>query len=168
MAPHGIYPAAGVDSWLTIAVRNDDDWAALVRIAHDQPWTHDDQFADSTSRIAQRETLDAQLAVWTATRDRDAIVAELRAAGVPASPVNDIDGLWQNRQIAGRGLADRVDIPGLGTETLFRAPWNVSGIAIATGTRGPVVGEHNERVLRGLLGLSGEEFERLTAEGVIS
>ncbi len=168
MAPHGIYPAAGVDSWLTIAVRNDDDWAALVRIAHDQPWTHDDQFADSTGRIAQRETLDAQLAVWTATRDRDAIVAELRAAGVPASPVNDIDGLWQNRQIAGRGLADRVDIPGLGTETLFRAPWNVSGIAIATGTRGPIVGEHNERVLCGTLGLSAEEFERLTAEGVIS
>ncbi len=168
MAPHGIFPAAGDDNWLTIAVRNDADWAALVRLAGDQPWTRDGQFADSASRIAKREVLDAELSAWTAARDRDTLVAELRAAGVPASPVNDIDGLWQNRQIAGRGLADRVEIPGLGTETLFRAPWNVSGITIGTGTRGPIVGEHNERVLCGTLGLSAEEFERLTAEGVIS
>ena len=108
------------------------------------------------------------LAGWTATRDRDTLVAELRAAGVPASPVNDIDGVWNDRQIAARGLADTVDIPGLGLEMLFRAPWDVSGIGIAVGTRGPVVGEHNERVLRGILGLSAEDFERLTVDGVIS
>ena len=168
MAPHGIYPAAGTDSWLTIAVRDDNDWAALARLADDQAWAGDAQFAESAGRIAKREALDDVLAAWTATQDRDELVAELRASGVPASPVNDIDGLWKNCQIAARGMADRVAIPGLGTETLFRAPWNVSGVAIATGTRGPVVGEHNEHVLRGSLGLSGEEFERLTAEGVIS
>ena len=64
-------------------------------------------------------------------------------------------------------MADRVEIPQLGPEVLFRAPWNVSGVAIATGTRGPLVGEHNERVLRGTLGLSAEEFGRLSATGVI-
>ena len=168
MAPHGIYPAAGVDTWLSIAVRDDNDWAALAKVADNQPWARNVQFADSGGRIAQREALDVMLAEWTATRDRDTLVAELRAAGVPASPVNDIDGVWNDRQIAARGLSDTVDIPGLGPEMLFRAPWNVSGIGIATGTRGPVVGEHNERVLRGILGLSAEDFERLTAAGVIS
>jgi crotonobetainyl-CoA:carnitine CoA-transferase CaiB-like acyl-CoA transferase len=168
MAPHGIYPAAGVDSWLSIAVRDDQDWAALARVADDQPWARDAQFADTGSRIAKREALDGMLAAWTATRDRDGLVDDLRAAGIPASPVNDIDGLWNNRQIAARGLAESVEIPGLAPETLFRAPWNVSGIAITTGTRGPLVGEHNERVLCGILGLSQEEFERLTAAGVIA
>ena len=61
-----------------------------------------------------------------------------------------------------------VDIPQLGPEVLFRAPWNISGVPIAAGTRGPLVGEHNERVLRGTLGLSAEEFERLGAAGVIA
>ena len=168
MAPHGIYPAEGNDSWLSIAVRDNDDWAALTRVMGNQSWVGDAQFIDAGSRIAKREELDVMLASWTATRDRDALVAELRAAGVPASPVNDIDGLFNDSQIAARGMADIVDIPGLGSEMLFRAPWNISGVDIVTGTRGPVVGEHNQHVLRGTLGLSAEEFERLTAEGVIS
>ena len=167
MAPHGIYPTAGDDNWLSIAVRDDDDWLALSRVAGDQPWARDPQFSDLDGRIAKREALDAGLAAWTSTQDRDALVTRLRTAGVPASPVNDIDELWNSRQIAARGLSDTVTLPGLGPEMLFRAPWNISGISIATGTRGPVVGEHNERVLRGMLGLSVEEFNRLTAEGVI-
>ena len=168
MAPHGIYPTAGDDCWLSIAVRDDNDWAALARVAGDQLWMREPQFSDLRSRLAKREILDALLSAWTKTRDRDALVDALRAAGVPASPVNDIEGLWNDRQIAARGMADTVDIPGLGPEMLLRAPWNVSGVDIATGTRGPVVGEHNERVLCGTLGLSAEEFERLTAKGVIS
>ena len=168
MAPHGIYPAAGDDRWLSIAVRDDSDWAALAQMVGDQKWAQDAQFAGTSERIANREALDEMVAAWTVTRERDTLVTDLRRAGVPASPVNDIAGLWNNRQIAARDMADLVDIPGLGPEMLFRAPWNVSGITIETGTRGPVVGEHNERVLCGTLGLSAEEFERLTAAGVIS
>ncbi len=168
MAPHGIYPAAGDDRWLSIAVRDDGDWAALAGVAGDRPWIADFRFAHAGDRIAARESLDKMLAAWTVTRDRDRLVAELRAAGVPASPVNDIDGVFNNSQIAARGMADKVDIPQYGPEVLFRAPWNISGVPIATGTRGPLVGEHNERVLRGTLGLSAEEFERLSAAGVIA
>ena len=167
MAPHGIYPAAGADSWLSIVVRDDRDWAALASFAG-QDWACDPRHASASSRIADRATLDRLLAAWTGTRDRDQLVAGLRAAGVPASPVNDIDGLWKSDQIAARGMVDTVELPGLGPEVLFRAPWNVSGVDIATGTRGPVLGEHNEQVLRGTLGLSAEEFERLIATGVIS
>ncbi len=167
MAPHGIYPAAGVDRWLSIAVRDDNDWAALACVADDQPWTHDLQFADIKSRIAKRQALDVVLAAWTATKDRDALVADLRAAGVPASPVNDIDGVWQDHQIAARGLSEMIDIPGLGPEMLFKAPWKISGLTIAPGTRGPIMGEDNETVLQGMLGMSEGEFERLTTEGVI-
>ena len=168
MAPHGIYPAAGVDCWLSIAVRDDNDWAALANVASNQQWARNAQFADIRSRITKREALDDLVAAWTVSQDRDTLVNALRAAGVPASPVNDIDGLWNDRQIAARGMADTVDIPGLGREMLFRAPWNVSGLAATTGTRGPLVGEHNEQVLRGMLGLSADEFERLIANGVIA
>jgi crotonobetainyl-CoA:carnitine CoA-transferase CaiB-like acyl-CoA transferase len=166
MAPHGIYPAAGEDNWLSIAVRDDADWAALVASIGDA--ASDPRFAAAEDRIADRTGLDAMVAAWTATQDCDRLVAELRAAGVPASPVNDIDGLWHDLQIAARGMADVVDLPGLGPETLFRVPWNVGGCGIARGTRGPVIGEDNAHVLRGTLGLSAEEFDRLSTAGVIA
>ena len=168
MAPHGIYPTAGDDRWLSIAVRDDEDWIALTGVARNQSWATDRRLGSASERIAQREALDELLAAWTATWDRDRLVAELRAAGVPASPVNDIEGVFSDPQIAARGMADRVDIPQLGPEVLFRAPWNISGVSIATGTRGPLIGEQNERVLRGTLGLSAEEFDRLAAKGVIA
>lgn len=168
MAPHGFYPAQGDDRWLSIAVRDDRDWSALCGMAPDADWARDPRFATAAGRIGEWATLDRMLGAWTATQDRDRLVADLRAAGVPSSPVNDIDGLWADPQIAARAMADKVDVPGLGDVVLFRAPWSVSGVDIAKGTRGPVVGEHNERVLRGILGLSAEEFEQLSAAGVIA
>jgi crotonobetainyl-CoA:carnitine CoA-transferase CaiB-like acyl-CoA transferase len=168
MAPHGIYPAAGEDCWLSIAVRDDRDWAALAALAGAQDWAPDARLSTAAGRIALRETLDGMLAAWTAAQDRDRLVAELREAGVPASPVNEIDALWTDEQFAARGMAEIVELPGLGLEALFRAPWNVSGFGVETGTRGPVLGEHNGRVLRGTLGLADDEFERLRAEGVIA
>jgi crotonobetainyl-CoA:carnitine CoA-transferase CaiB-like acyl-CoA transferase len=65
-------------------------------------------------------------------------------------------------------MADIVELPGLGPEALFRVPWNVSGCDVEVGTRGPVLGEHNDRVLRGTLGLSADEFDRLRTAGVIA
>lgn len=167
MAPHGIYPAAGEDRWLTIAVRHDADWAALATLAANQPWATDPRFADTAGRIAAREDLDDRLANWTALHRREDLVERLRAAGVPASPVNDIADVWTDPHIAARGMAESVEIPGLGHETLFRAPWTVSGLTIPAGTRGPLVGEDNERVLCGMLGLSAEDFARMSASGVI-
>ena len=167
MAPHGIYPAAGNDCWLTIAVRDDRDWAALSALAAGQDWAGADRYATAAGRIAERAALDTALSVWTVGYDRDQLVANLRNARIPASPVNDIDGLWADPQVAARGMADVVELPGLGAEVLFRSPWTVSGIDITTGTRGPVIGEHNEVVLRGLIGLSAEAYAKLDAAGVI-
>jgi crotonobetainyl-CoA:carnitine CoA-transferase CaiB-like acyl-CoA transferase len=168
MAPHGIYPAAGGDGWLAIAVRDDCDWQALCALAPSQSWAQDPRFATAKGRIDAFTGLDRALDTWTRAQDRDTLVSELRAAGIPASPVNDIDGLWNASQIAARAMADVVDVPGLGAETFFRVPWNVSGIEVEMGTRGPMLGEHNDRVLRGLLGLSAEEFAELAEAGVIA
>jgi len=168
MAPHGFYPATGDDRWLSIAVRDDRDWTALAGLAAGQDWAADSRYATAAGRIAAREALDTALSEWTATQDRDALVAMLRGVGIPASPVNDIAGLWTDPQIAARGMADVVELPGLGAEVLFRAPWTISGVEIATGTRGPVVGEHNETVLCGTLGLSAKTYAEMEAAGVIS
>lgn len=168
MSPHGFFPAAGEDRWLSIAVRNDDDWAALCGVAEGAPFTTDARFAHAQGRRAEVAALESLLSAWTSQRDRDGLVAALRAAGVPSSPVNDIEGLFSDPQFAARGMAELVDLPGLGPVPLFRAPWNVSGHRVRTGTRGPLLGEHNEKVLRGALGLDEDTFKRLVDEGVIA
>ena len=164
MAPHGFYPAAGSDRWLTIAVQDDRQWASLAAMAG--PWARDEHYAASASRVARRQTLDRALAAWTATQDRDALVVRLRQAGIPSSPAHSIEAFWRDPNFAAREMAQAVELPAMGATELFRAPWRLSGMRAAI-SRGPLLGEHNARVLKGTLGLSDTEFDRLTEAGVI-
>lgn len=167
MAPHGVYPAAGTDRWLTIAVADDRQWQALAALASDQDWATEPGYATLSERIVRHRELNRSLAQWTATQDRDALVDRLRVAGIAASPVQNIAEVWMDKQFNARSMMHTVELPSLGLETLFRAPWLFSDFIPEASGRGPMLGEHNERILRGLLGLSEDEFTSLRAREVI-
>ncbi len=164
MAPHGIYPAAGPDQWLTIAVADDRQWAAFAQMAG--PWARDPRFATTAARVAGHRALDEAVAAWTKLEERDALVARFRQAGIASSPVQSIEAFWRDPHFTARGLRHPAELPAMGSTDLFRAPWSISGTD-AQSSRGPLLGEHNERVLKGILGLSDTEYARLEAEGVI-
>ncbi len=163
MAPHGVYPAAEDDAWLVLACRDDDDWARLAPVLGlDEPG-----WSSSAGRLADQDRLDASLAAWTRSRPRDAAVAAVRGAGVPVAPVlrpserseepsNLAWGLWPTAVHARHG-ARRVDgVP----VHLSATDWRIE-------RAGPMLGQDNERVLCGLLGVSADELEELRATGVI-
>jgi crotonobetainyl-CoA:carnitine CoA-transferase CaiB-like acyl-CoA transferase len=167
MAPHGIYPARDADTWLTLAVQDDRQWAALASLAR-QPWSQEARFANAAGRIAHRDALDRSLRTWTATFARDALVAKLRVAGIAASPVLTIHEQWTDAHFAARGVKRRVEIPYYGDEDLFKVPWHFSDMTPAIERSGPTLGQHNRDVFCGLLGLSEAEVAELTESGVIS
>src|SRR5690606_16918048 len=90
-APHGIYPAAGDDRWVAIAAESDEQWRALVEAAGRPEWAADARFTDNAARKANEDALDAAIAAWTASEDRDALADRLARAGVIAAPI--LDGL---------------------------------------------------------------------------
>ena len=166
IAPHGIYRAAGADRWLSLAVQDDAQWAALATMVGGD--AADARFSTAPGRIGARAELDRVVQAWTAGQDRDALVARLRQAGIAAAPVQDIGEMWNDGQLTARGMKGVAELPGLGTEDLFRAPWLFSDFTPPREGRGPLLGEHNEPVLKGLLGLSHAEFDGLVADGVIA
>jgi crotonobetainyl-CoA:carnitine CoA-transferase CaiB-like acyl-CoA transferase len=167
MAPHGIYPCREDDAWVAIACRHDADWAALVDVIS-EPWAKDAALTTAAARRDAQDAIDAELATWTQTQDRDALVARVRAAGVPAAPVkrppercdrdadNDAWGLWPTVTHTKHGEL-RVD----------GQPVHLSATDWRIRRGGPVLGEDNERVLTEVLGLTAAEIGRLAAEGVI-
>lgn len=167
-APHGIYPAAGDGSWLSIAVEDDRQWAALASLVTGEGFAADARDATAAGRIARREALDLALAGWTRGQDRQALVRRLRDAGVPASPVQSIDELWADPHFAARGMTDKVELPYMGEEDLFRPPWLFSDLAPPPAGPGPRLGEHNDLVFSQRLGLPRSEIDTLKASGVIA
>ena len=167
-APHGIYPAAGDDAWLTIAVTQEDQWIALKSIARDASWSRDSRFSSVALRLQHVDDLDAAIAAWTSREPRDALVGKLRAAGIASSPVLSVEEQWRDPHYAARGIRHDVQIPVYGNEGLYAAPWKFSDFAPRIDRCAPRLGEHNQRVFGAMLGLSDEEIAGLQQAGVIA
>jgi benzylsuccinate CoA-transferase BbsF subunit len=167
MAPHGVYPCAGEDRWVAIAVGTDAEFAALCRVMGRPELAADGRFADVVSRLRHQDELDKIIADWTRQHDHLELMSRLQAAGVPAGAVLDGRELLADPHLQAREFFRELDQPGAG-----RYPVSFGGLKLyRTPARiirpAPRLGEHNEYILGQLLGLSGEEIAALERDGVI-
>lgn len=167
MAPHGIYPAAGDDAWVAIACRNDRDWEAISEVVA-REWTAEARFATLDARIAAQDALDALIGEWTVERAPHATAELLQAAGVPASAVQTPrQRVDEDPNTAAWGLWPAISHPEMGEVRVDGLAVHLSETDWVIERGAPTLGQHNEQVFGGLLGVSSEELEQLRAEGVI-
>ncbi|MFF0283632.1 CaiB/BaiF CoA transferase family protein [Rhodococcus aetherivorans] len=167
-APHGVYPAQGEDTWVAIAVFDDDQWERLVTVLGRPDWATASQFADARSRYARQDELDAHLSQWTALRPAHETMHLLQQAGVPAAAVqNSRDLAESDPQIAYRGTFFELDHPVIGVAKFEGTPMRFTRTVQQNWRSAPLLGEDNEYVFGDILGLDHAEIAELTAEGVI-
>ena len=170
IAPHGCYPCAGDDRWIVIAVSDDSEWLNLCEVLGRKDWAEDARFLSSLGRLRHREELDGLLREVTVAWDGHRLMAALQAAGVPAGAVLDSKDLLFDAHLTERRFYEVVQHhPSTEMPPLPYAgrPWKMSETPAVPPKAAPLMGEHNEFVLRELLGLTGEEIARLEAQGVI-
>jgi len=165
-APHGIYRCSEVDTWVAISVHSERDWETLSRAAEHPEWRTDTRFVDMAARCANVEPLDAAIEAWTRTTTSDVITELLQSHGLAAGPVLRTDQLLDDERLQQMGAIVTTDHPVVGVRRQMGLPWRMDG-ASANYQRAPLLGEHTREVLMGLAGLSGEEYDRLHADGVV-
>jgi crotonobetainyl-CoA:carnitine CoA-transferase CaiB-like acyl-CoA transferase len=94
-------------------------------------------------------------------------VALLDAAGVPNGPINDIAQVFAEPQVQARGVKIEVEHPVAGKLPMVASPMRFSATPLEHRTPPPLLGEHTEEILRGVLGMSVEEVARLRQRGAI-
>jgi crotonobetainyl-CoA:carnitine CoA-transferase CaiB-like acyl-CoA transferase len=171
-APQGLYPCAGgqpgAEKWMALSVATDAQWRALCSALGDPEWALDSPLETQAGRRKAHDAIDERLRDWTRKRERPEIVAELRALGIPASEVADPCRLLEtNPQFQARGYFETPEHPVVGAIPLPSLPFRYASIDCWLRTPAPTIGQHNEPVLGGLLGLSSDELRDLEAEGVI-
>jgi benzylsuccinate CoA-transferase BbsF subunit len=168
-APHGVYPCAGGDRWIAISVFDDDGWRRLVAAMDGAAWAFDARFASCAGRLAHAADLDAHLGAWTRTLDADAAMERLQGAGIAAGRVADARDLcMRDPQLAARGHFVEVPTPEGGRTRIDGPAFLLSETPAAVRGPGPLLGEHTDEVLVGVLGLGGDEIAALRAAGVIA
>ena len=165
--PHGVYPSAGDDEWVALAVEGEAQWVSFCRAIGRPELAEDPRFASHATRKQHEDALDTVVAGWTATRDRWETAELLQARGITAAAVENLqDTLERDPCLRSHyQIVHQPDFPDV--------PITIDGEAIRFEgvthplRRAPALGEHNEVVLCGLLGLSMAEFDGLVAGGVL-
>jgi crotonobetainyl-CoA:carnitine CoA-transferase CaiB-like acyl-CoA transferase len=171
-APQGLYPCAEgpgpTDPWLALSIATDDQWHALREALGRPDWAMDPALETRAGRRTAHDAIDSHLCEWTRRRDRAELVEELRALGISASEVtNPCRILQTNPQLRARRYFEAPVHPVVGAMPLPSLPFRLASVERWLRTPAPTLGQHNEAVLCGILGLPREELRDLEAEGVI-
>ena len=166
--PHGVYPSQGHDRWVALSVWSDDEWSLFREALGDPDWSREDALATADGRRAREADVDARIGEWTRTRTREEAVAALRGRGLRAAAVESVGELFGDEQLAHRRVWRRAPHPGLGEIGLMAPPFGLSETPARPDRAGPTLGEHNEAVFKGLLGLAPDEYASLAADGVFA
>jgi len=166
-APQNLYACRGQEQWLALAVVTDEQWRGLVEVLGGPAWASDPTLATRAGRRARHDVIDAELTRWCAGQERDALVAQLLARGVPAAPVLHPREAAANPQMRARGFFQLETHPVTGAHELPGLPMHFSDLERWYRSPAPTLGQHTEEVLRDLLDLDHETIAELRAEGII-
>ena len=166
--PHGVFPTAGEDEWCALAVAGNREWAALCAEMDYPGLAQDPRFATHAARKRSEDEVDALVSEWAASQDRWALAERLQRIGIAAAPVENLrDTLERDPQLRDHyprvrhPKAPDVELP------IDREAIRFVGADLAV-SRGPMLGEHNEDVVRKLLGRSDEEYVSLVLDGILA
>jgi len=170
MSPHGCYLCRGDDRWITIAVATDEEWQAVCRVLGQNGWAADPRFEDSLSRWKNRDELDALIGTVTSTWDAHELMHALQKDGVAAGAVLDSKDLLFDPHLGQRNFYEVVthhESTGIPPLPYAGRPWKLSKTPAVNSQPAPLMGEHNNLVLSGLLGKTAEEMAELEEAGII-
>jgi len=167
MAPHNCYRCRGQDSWVSIAIREDEEWRAFCAAMGEPEWASDERFSDAFGRWKYQEEIDHLVTGLTVDLNSRELTTMLQAAGVAVMPSLSNEEIFKDPHFRERRLAVEVEHPAMGKQVVLGPPWRFSETPARVTKASPLLGEHNEYVFGELLGIPEREMKRLQDERVI-
>lgn len=166
IAPSNIYPTCDED-YILIAGNADNVFRRLAEALGHPEWSSDERYATHHARGEHMEELDRMISDWTRKRTGEEALSAMREAGVPAGKVYTIADMVEDPHYAARENIVHVEDPEIGPVPMQNVVPRLTDTPGEVRWTGPALGQHNEEIYGGILGLSGKEQENLRERGVI-
>jgi succinyl-CoA---D-citramalate CoA-transferase len=154
------------NGWISLFVTQ-NHWPILLKVWDDHdPALDDPKWINSNLRRQHADYINAQVTSFTSRFLKEDLAEMMQKHGIPGLPVNSPSDFMKDPHIQARGFFAEVTHPVLGTFAQPGSPFMVDGKRGAPAPA-PLLGQHNQEVFGGELGLSASEVAALTAEGVI-
>ncbi|MER9866084.1 CoA transferase [Mesorhizobium sp. M0136] len=145
IAPYEVVPVK--NGHIILAVGNDGQFAKFCAAVGLDELASNPDFATNPARVANRAKLREHMIEALKAFDRDPLLARLEAAGVPASPINNIGQMFADPQTIARGMRLDLDDGHGNLLPSVRAPMVMSGTPLVYERPSPRLGEHTEEIL---------------------
>jgi len=162
-APADCYRAK--DGYVVMHAGEDKTYEKLKKVVGDKRMD-DPKFDTHQGRVDHQEEVEGYLHEWFEHKTAEEAERELVDGGVIAAIVHDMPRIFASEQIRARGTLVDLEVPNAGTCTFQGSPLKLSAAPVVY-RRAPMIGEHNDEVLAGLLGKSAEEIAAFREKGVI-
>ncbi len=173
-------PFQAADGHVIVTAGNDRQFRSFCAVLGRQDLADAPEYATNALRVANREALEAALAGEVARRHSDELLAAMDLAGVPGGPINTLDKVFADAQVAARGMV-REFCPDDGSDDgpadgpadapilrLTRFPALLSETpATIRDLPAPRIGAHTRQVLTSM-GLGTDEIAALAQAGVLA
>lgn len=161
VAPHNAYRThpGGYNDWCVIVCDSDQEWQRLVRLMGHPQWATSPTFATLAGRLQHQEDMDQGIEAWSMGLEKYELTEKCQAAGVRAMPVQSSeDRVERDPQLRHRQMYLEVEHAALGVRKMQNAPFKLSETPAVNRLPSPLIGQHNRKIVEGLLGLSHEEL----------
>jgi len=161
----GIYPTR--DGHISIGAADEHQWRRLVAVMGDPEWAQSELFATLTARQEHADALHALVSEWTRPQDKVDLARRIQEGGTIAFPVFGPHDVLADEQNRVREVFVEHEHPDAGRVRMPGAPFRLSATPWRIARPAPRLGEHNEEILCGRLGLTREQLVRLRGAGAI-
>jgi formyl-CoA transferase len=167
IAPYDSYQAK--DGKVIIACGNQKLYEKFCREVVNMEWMiTDERFLTVPLRVQNNKIQKKYIEEWTMQHTVAEVVEIVLGKGIPAGPINNVKQIVEDDHIRNaREMFVEVDHPVIGPMVVNGNPIKLMDMMPRVNYPAPTLGQHNEEILKGFVGLSDEEFEALKANGTI-
>lgn len=179
IVPTNAYPTSHPSSYVVIGANGESIYTRLMT-AIDRPDLLGPDYAGNHNRVPRQKEIEEGISAWTRQRTPEEVCKAMDEARVPVGRIMNVKDIMENEHVQKRGMVERIRVPmrspqGMGTEDTVDGGWELDVHRVTprmegeapTRWAGPDLGQHNEEVLEGILGLSQSDVNGLKARGII-
>lgn len=137
----------------------------MVGIGHPD-LAEDQRLANNAGRVEHEDEIDQIIGGWCSARTVDQVLDVMQEQRVPAGPIYNVEDMFNDEHFQARGMFEQVEINGKPLKIPAILP-KLTRTQGQTQWPGPELGQHNDEVLKELLGLSDDKLKSLAERKVI-
>jgi len=155
------------DGKIFVLAVEEHQWQSLVKLMGNPEWAAEEIFKDRVSRAQNMDALKALMSEWISQWKVTDLYKAAQEARIPFAPVNTMQQMYESDHLQERKFFVEFDQPGVGKLTLPGAPSQYGKIKWALRRPAPKLGQHDEEVFCGELGVPRDRLAKLKQSGVV-